>query len=281
VKVAALAAALCATALVGTPLEAGAAAAGHPRRPHGPFATKAMRTFLRARSGDITAAVYNLRTRRLFLYRPDLAEDEASIAKVDILATLLHDETQAGGSLSSLDRELAVGAIEDSDNDDAQQLWDAVGGNAPIAAFDAAAEMTQTTLDSAGEWGHYTTTARDQVRLLKQLVLPNRLLDATARSYELGLMHEVTASQAWGVSAGVLPPASVALKNGWLAPDNEPGWQINSIGVVSGRYRDYLIAVLTEADPSMAYGVDTIDGISRLVWSYFLPTRFRPRAATA
>jgi hypothetical protein len=94
-------------------------------------------------------------------------------------------------------------------------------------------------------------------------------------------MHDIDPAQDWGVSAGVLSPATVALKSGWLVPSNEVGWEINSIGAVSGRYRDYLIAVLTSDDPSMPYGVQTIDGISALVWRYFLPRRFKSHAASA
>ena len=87
-------------------------------------------------------------------------------------------------------------------------------------------------------------------------------------------MRNVESDQAWGVSGGVLEPAKVALKNGWLPV--APGWEINSIGQISGRYRDYLLAVLTSDDPSMAYGVETIEGISQLIWTYFLPPRFNP-----
>jgi hypothetical protein len=85
-------------------------------------------------------------------------------------------------------------------------------------------------------------------------------------------MERIDPAQDWGVSGGVLAPAKVALKNGWLPVGD--GWEINSIGYVSGRYRDYLIAVLTSDDPSMPYGIQTIEGISQLVWKYFLPARF-------
>jgi hypothetical protein len=248
----------------------------HHRTPRGPFATAAMRAFLAARRGAITAAVYNARSRRLFVYHPGVHEDEASIAKVDILATLLHER---GGPLPSPDSGDAEAAIDDSDNDAAQDLWQAAGGDPAIATFNRAAGLTETVLDPRGVWGHDETTAADQVRLLRSLTAASPLLPASARRYELGLMRHVSSPQAWGVSAGVLAPATVALKNGWLAPDNETGWQVNSIGAVRGRYRHYLIAVLTSGDPSMAYGVETIDGISRLVWRYLLPRRFRPQAA--
>ncbi len=134
--------------------------------------------------------------------------------------------------------------------------------------------MTETILDPQGVWGHYESTARDQIRLLQHIALPNEVLSDASRVDALDLMHNVEADQAWGVSGGVLAPAKVALKNGWLPVGS--GWEVNSIGQVSGRSRDYLLAVLTSDDPSMSYGVQTIEGISQLVWSYFLPLRFNP-----
>ena len=257
------------------------AAGGRPPPHRGPFVTAAMTAFLRTRAGNITAAVYNEGSGRLFLYRPGVAEAEASIAKVDILATLLYQTQRDGQALSLGQRQLAAAAIEDSDNKDGQLLWNEAGGNPAIGAFNARAGMTQTVLDPAGVWGLYQTTARDQIRLLRQLALAGGLLGVPARSFALGLLRRVTAVQAWGVSAGVLAPASVALKNGWLPVAAEGGWQVNSIGLVSGRFRHYLIAVLTAGDPSMAYGAETIEGISRLVWKALLPKRFRPRPRPA
>jgi hypothetical protein len=91
------------------------------------------------------------------------------------------------------------------------------------------------------------------------------VLSDASRSYELGLMKDVTSSQAWGVSAGVAPGASVALKNGWLPVNG--GWTINSIGWVSGLGRNYLIAVTTSGNPSMGYGIDSIADVSTAVWN--------------
>ena len=56
------------------------------------------------------------------------------------------------------------------------------------------------------------------------------MLSDASRAYILGLMRDVEAVQAWGVSGGVLAPATVALKNGWLPIGG--GWEINSIGQV-------------------------------------------------
>jgi hypothetical protein len=275
-----VAAALLAAALIALAASAIATAAPTPlKQPLGPFATAAMRTFLATRGGDITAAAYDVKTKRLFLYRPGVLGDDASIAKVDILATALFQAQQNATTLSATQQALATEAIEESDNDAAEDLWQDDGGNAGIAAFNARAGMTQTILDPEGAWGLYESTARDQIRLLQHVALPNQLLSNSSRAYELGLMHDIDPAQDWGVSAGLLAPAVVALKNGWLPVG--PGWEINSIGSVTGRDRDYLIAVLTSDDPSMAYGVETIEGISEIVWKYYLPARFKQHAAAS
>ena len=178
---------ITATTLAGTALAAALAATalGRPIIPapqRDPFASAAMTAFVAARAGEITAALYDVRTGRLFTLHPGLREDEASIAKVDILATLLHERGVGGAPAGE-----ASAAIDESDNDAAQALWDDAGGDPSIAAFNAAAGMTQTVLDPKGVWGHDETTAVDQIRLLEALDAPNALLTTPAREYELGL----------------------------------------------------------------------------------------------
>ena len=98
-------------------------------------------------------------------------------------------------------------------------------------------------------------------------VQPSTLLTNADRGYVLRLMENVTPGQRWGVSGGVPARARVALKNGWLPLNQaETDWQINSIGWISGLNRNYLMAVLTTGNPAESYGIDTIDGLSALVW---------------
>ncbi len=111
---------------------------------------------------------------------------------------------------------------------------------------------------------------QDQLTLLRQLVVPGPrpLLPAAARSYALSLMEQVTPGQRWGVSGGVPPGVRVALKNGWLPLDDaRSDWQVNSVGWISGDGRDYMIAVLSTGNPTEQYGIDTISGLSSLVWT--------------
>jgi beta-lactamase class A len=235
----------------------------------GVLATPAIASYLQARSGNITAAVYDLATRQLSVWRPGVEdEDTASIVKVDILATLLHEAQEANRSLTASEEELATAMIEQSDNDAATALWDDVGGNTAVAAFDQLVGMEDTQPGTDGYWGLTTTTAVDQIRLLQAVVEPGSLLSEASRAYELGLMENIEAGENWGVSSGPPSGVTVALKNGWLPLDDDyTDWQINSIGWIDGDSEDYLIAVLTNGDSSETYGIDTVEGLSSMVWT--------------
>ena len=230
--------------------------------PKDPFAIRGMRRFLDTRSGNVTAGVYNIATKTTFLYHPGDREQTASIVKANILALLLAQAQARHEPLEGDDEAVATGMIEESDNDDATDLWDDEGGAPAIAAFDARLHMTQTTPSYA--WGLTETTPRDQLRLLRHIALPNKILRHAYRESELYLMEHVISDDYWGITAGPTR-ATVAVKNGWLPVAG--GWQINSIGMVRGDHRAYLIAVMTNENPDEGYGIDTIEGISRIVWA--------------
>jgi hypothetical protein len=234
------------------------------------FTDPAVAGYLAQQNDGLTAAVYDELTGYTSLYRPAVAEDTASIMKVDILATLLSEAQAQDHSLSPYEQELSEDMIEESDDDDAQDLWDAEGGATAVRGFDADAGLTATTPDAAGYWGLSTTTAADQVQLLKEVAYPNPLLTDASRNYELDLMTHVDSDQTWGVSSGVVAGATVALKDGWLPLDSGP-WQINSIGYINGDGRDYLVAVLTDGNATEAQGIDTIEGLSSLIWQELAP----------
>ncbi len=118
-----------------------------------PFTTAAMQTYLRTRRGDITAALYDMENHALYLYRPGVTEQTASIVKVDILETLLHQEQVTYRPLDTDDEYLATGMIEESDNDDATDLWDEVGGAAAVAALRLAGQAHRHGTEHRGLLG--------------------------------------------------------------------------------------------------------------------------------
>jgi hypothetical protein len=234
------------------------------------FDAPSVAAYLTGTTEDVTAAVYDDVTGVTSVYRPGVAQDTASIMKVDILATLLAQGQSTGRGLTPGEQSMAVPMMEESDNDDGQDLWDSEGGATAVDAFDTAAGLTQTDPDAAGYWGLSTTTAADQVQLLRTVAYPNATLTPASQAYELNLMENVESDQAWGVSAGVGAGSTVALKNGWL-PLDSGGWQVNSIGYVDGQGRDYVVAVLTD-DDTEADGINFIQGLSGLIWQELAPS---------
>jgi len=187
----------------------------------------------------------------------------ASVVKATILAALLRWHQETGKPLTAKEKRLATLMITQSDNDAASALWAEVG-HARLQHFLDLARMTETVLDPDGAWGLTLITARDELTLLRLLTKSNSVLSDYSRDYELGLMARVIPSQRWGVPAGAPAGVTVYVKNGWL-PLPSGGWHIHSIGAFLGHGRDYMIAVLSDNNPTMAYGVATIEAVARVV----------------
>jgi len=222
------------------------------------------------RSTDASVVVQDLSTGQAYGVNADRVYDSASIAKVSIMASVLRRAANAHRYLTRTESSLLRRMITVSDNAAADALWTSTGGSAGAATFLREAGMTSTTAGPGMLWGLTRTTARDQAHLIAELATSSALLPDRSRAYALTLMSQVTPSQRWGVSAGPGPGTSVQLKNGWL-PRNTFGWRINSIGHVSGRGRNYAIAILSQNNPSMPDGITTAESISRVIWRDLAP----------
>lgn len=196
--------------------------------------------------------------------------DSASVVKVIILGTLLRVAQEQNRYLTSTEAAEAKLMITKSDNNAATYLWRRLG-LANLRHFLSLTGMKQTQLGANGYWGLTQVTPHDETVLLTRLTAPNSVLDNNSRAYALNLMHEVVSSQRWGVTAGA--PASVTwhVKNGWL-PRATHGWRINSIGAFTFKGGWYTIVVLTMDNPTMAYGVTTVENIARVVHHDLNPT---------
>ncbi len=189
--------------------------------------------------------------------------DSASVVKVIILGALLRLAADQHRNLTRTEAALATEMITRSDNDAASALWDELGHRF-IQDFLELADMNRTYLGPGPAWGLTQITAYDEVLLLRLLLNHNRVLDTAARDYALGLMARVIPSQRWGVPVGAPRSLTVHVKNGWL-PLEPHGWRINSIGCFTGRGGGYSIVVLTQDNPTMTYGIDTVQAVARAV----------------
>ena len=189
--------------------------------------------------------------------------DSASVVKVTILSALLRKLQQEHRGLTAAQRRLATAMITLSDNNAASTLW-AETGYPSLQHFLNLAGMNETVLGANGYWGLTLITAHDELTLLKLLTSANSVLTAGSRNYVLGLMARVVSYERWGVPAGAPTDVTVHVKNGWL-PLATLGWRINSIGSFSGAGKDYMIVVLTDDNPTMAYGVNTVQDVAEVI----------------
>ncbi|MFE6592895.1 hypothetical protein [Streptomyces sp. NPDC057781] len=201
--------------------------------------------------------------------------ETASIVKVDILAALLLQAQDAGRALTAAEQSYAVAMIEDSDNDSASALWRAIG---TADGLDAANERFGLTVTSGGDgplWGLTRTTAADQVALLRQVfVADGSKLSEASRAYVRGLMGRIADGQRWGVSAAADGGSGVegsgwALKNGWLRRSTTGLWVVNSIGQVTSRGHDRLVAVVSRGSATLAEGISLTEAAARAAVSVF------------
>ena len=196
--------------------------------------------------------------------------DSASIVKVVILGAMLRKALDQHRYLTSTEGAQLRAMIIQSDNNAASALW-AKLGHAYIQHFLDLAGMKQTVLGPGGYWGLTQATAHDEMLLLRVLLSGNAILSSNSRTYALSLMAQVISSQRWGVSAGAPRTVTVHVKNGWL-PLRTHGWRINSIGGFTWPQHWYSIVVLSMDNPTMSYGITTVEAIARVIHRDLNPT---------
>ncbi|MDL4815828.1 serine hydrolase [Actinomadura opuntiae] len=222
--------------------------------------TRALDRYLDRMPGDLSVSVREVGSGLGYTYNGDLRTATASIVKVDIVIALLLRAQREKRVLTAAERMLAEKAIRISDNDAASALWNEIGGASGLAAANRRIGLRDTTPGTGGAWGSTTTGAADQVRLLASLVSGRSPLHASARRYLRKLMADVTSEQAWGVSAAAGDGAEVALKNGWLPREIHGGrWTVNSIGLVRDAGRLFLVAAVSERDPTLEKGIAAVE----------------------
>lgn len=187
----------------------------------------------------------------------------ASIVKVDILAALLLRRQEQDRELTRSERQLARAMITLSDNNATTSLYQAVGYRTGLTAANKTLGLKETKPNAS--WGMTTTTAADQLRLLKTVMDPEGPLTEESRSYLLDLMGDVDETQDWGITAAAGEDATASyVKNGWDTIDVDNGlWQVNSIGRITEPDRDWLVVVLSGHHKSQQNGIKLVERVAK------------------
>ncbi|WP_189187648.1 serine hydrolase [Streptomyces albiflavescens] len=224
---------------------------------------------LSSREGTVSVAVQDDDTGLTCALASERQYDSASIAKVVIMEGTLRRAEELGRALTDWELAHIRPMITMSDNTSALRLWTDLG-HAYLDRLLARVGTSGTLLGPDGYWGLTRTTAADQMRLLD--VLTNARSFLKTRAYGLKLMSQVRTDQRWGVPSGMPKGLTAQVKNGWL-PRATHGWRVHSVGAFTGPNRTYRIVVLSHDNPTMAYGVRTIERIAQAVHRGLNPGR--------
>ncbi|GAA4692760.1 serine hydrolase [Phytohabitans rumicis] len=166
-------------------------------------------------------------------------------------------------------------AIRDSDDNAAQALYEAGGGDAVVQRMISTCGLTDTSIARPGWWSYTQMSARDAVRLgdcvkngtaagpkwtawvLKEM---SQVRGTTAAEDQ----HETSGGGRWGIIDG-LPDAvvkqGVGIKNGWTAIGADNNWHVNCLAVAD----DWVLAVMMRypIDLGLNYGANVCKSVTQ------------------
>jgi beta-lactamase class A len=231
------------------PVSAHAGAARFPTH----RAIAAARDYARSRAGLVSFAVRDSRGG-YHGFAASRSYASASVVKVMLLAAELDRLRRTGEPLDSTTRGLLSAMITVSDNAAADAIYARVGDEGLIAVAHRA-QLRDFTV--SGYWANAQLTARDMARLMDRL---NVVLTGPDADFAAGLLTAITADQRWGIPEVAPAGWRVRFKGGWRG--TERGQLVHQIARLERGRREIALAVLTDGDPTMAYGIETVREIA-------------------
>jgi hypothetical protein len=228
----------------------------------GPVAIARAERYLASRGGRTALAVIDSEGR---LSGVNLNEQfiTGSVVKAMLLvAYLRHLEAIGQHYIDPYSASFLYPMINVSDNDAASKCWSIVG-DAGLYAVAAAAGMTHFSIDTTatwgGSWGAALIAAADQARFFFEM---DSLIPREFVGYASFLLSTIAGYESWGMPAIARPLGyAVFFKAGWRpSPDV---FLVHQIARLQGHHHTFAIAVMTDGDPDMEYGIDTIQGVTQ------------------
>lgn len=234
------------------------------------------RQYLRHRSGivgvgviDSHGRVRGIHDRRRFV--------TASVIKAMLLVAYLRKlEHHGRRHLTRYERAHLRPMIHVSSNDAATWTYNRVG-DARLRRLARRADMDQFSICCS--WGYAHFSARDQAKFFWRL---ERLTPRRFRAYATHLLRSVVSWQSWGIPSIARPRGfSVFFKGGWRGTGR--GQLVHQTSFLRYRGAGFSLAVLTDGNPSMRYGIETIRGVAKRILSSSprAPSGRRSRGARA
>ena len=226
-----------------------------------------VRKYVKQRAGVVSVGVIDtqgrvrgIHDRRRFV--------TASVIKAMLLVAYLRKVDHQHRGLTAYERSRLRPMIRISSNAAATWAYHRVG-DTRLRRLARRADMDQFSICCSWGWAHFS--ARDQAKffwLLEDLT-PRRF-----RRYATRLLRSVIPQQSWGIPSIARPRGfSVFFKGGWRGTGR--GQLVHQASAIRYRRSDFSLAVLTDGNPSMGYGIKTIEGVAKRMLAK------RPRASGA
>ncbi len=223
-----------------------------------------------------SASVYDQRTGCHYHLNRSTRITTASVFKIEVMAGVLRRAQLEGRKVTASEWDQMVPMITQSANPPTSSLYLSLGGMNGFDPIHRAFGLTETSLPPP-KWGATVTSAADQVKLIRQVLLGEfGPLTADSRALAWKLMTSVVPSQQWGISAGLPNRWRFALKNGFY-PLGGGGWRINTAGFVEDLAgAGYAVVILSDGWPTEAAGIRAVETIATEINTVLAPLSAPP-----
>lgn len=214
--------------------------------------------FAEDRAGLVSFAAIDTRGRLRGMDASELYVS-ASIVKAPLMVAELRRMKAASQAVEEGSTGLLRAMITYSDNDAADAIY---ARNRDPGLYDVASRTGMKRLTVQGHWGNAQVSAADLARFFSRI---DRALPRRSRAVAHKLLAAVVPDQRWGIPAAAEPRWSVELKGGWRSTDR--GQLVHQAAHLERGKTQIALAVLTDAQPSQAYGRETVRGIAERLLS--------------
>lgn len=182
--------------------------------------------------------------------------DETFVTASVVKAMLLVAYLRTHPTLTASARSTLTSMIHISDNDAATKIYKAVGDDG-LRSVAWAAGMTHFSVSVS--WGRAQLTPSDQARFFLNM---DSLIPDQHRDFARGLLSGVVDYESWGIPAVARPAGwAVFFKGGWRGTTR--GQLVHQVARLERPgFQPVGIAVMTDGDPNVTYGIATISGVS-------------------
>jgi hypothetical protein len=220
-----------------------------------PAAISHAASYLASRAGRTAFAVVDSEGRESGVHEHWTFVSASVVKAMLLVAYLRRLDARGQHTVDSYSNSFLYPMIHVSDNSAATQTWSIVGDS---GLYDVAHAAGMTDFSIVGIWANAQISAADQAKFFFEMdsLIPHEFV-----GYARYLLSTIASYESWGIPAVARPRGyQVFFKGGWRGTNL--GQLVHQVGRLEGHGMTFSIAVMTDGDPSMGYGIDTIQGVT-------------------